>query len=199
MPNFFRIRFLALAVVLTLSGCGYAFQGSGSVLPADVRSVYVPIVENNSTEIGLNAMLTEAIRDRFERFGVVRVVEDMNDADAVLRARILRVKKGTASVTSGTDTALQQDLVMTVAAELRRVTGPVLWRASDLTVSKSIGATSGAVVTSSADFASGGLGAGDVDQLDSREVSRGQEAEAMQQLAEDTAKRIYDEAVAPDF
>ena len=133
---------------------------------------------------------------------MVTVVDDVGDADAVLKARILKVSRNTGSVTSRTDTALQLDTTVKVAAELRRVTGPVLWRDMNLSVSKSFGAERSVVVTSSPDFAGNSLGAGDLTQLSqggSREIARGQEEEAFSAIADETARIVYDNAVAPDF
>lgn len=187
------------AVVLLVSGCGYEFQGSGSVLPADVKRVYIPIAENNSTEPALALLVTEAVRDRFERFGVVSIVDEQKDADAILQAKVLKVKHDTNTVSGRADTALQQNTTLSLAAELRRVSGPVLWRNPNLSVTKVFGSTAGSVVTTSADFAGSGLSSSDIGSLDSRELARGQEQQALSDLADLAARRIYDDAVAPDF
>jgi len=193
------IKVLMAICLSTLIGCGYGFQGSGSVLPPDVKRVYIPMAENNTSEPGLSLLLSEALRDQFERYGVLSVVSDSESADAVLRAKILKLRRETRTVTSNTDTALQLMTIMTVAAELRRVSGPVLWRNSGLSASKAFGTSSDVVVTSSAEFAGGNLGAGDLSALDTREISRGQEKEAIADLTEQVARRVYDEAVAPEF
>lgn len=182
-----------------LTGCGYTFRGSGSVLPEDVKNVYIPLAENNSSEAGLSNTVTEALRDTFERYGVLRVVEDESAADAILKTRITRVKRATDTVTSATDSALQLATTITLSSELRRVTGPLLYRNPNVSVSETFGTQSDVVVTTSADFAGGNLNAGDLDALNTREVTRGQEEEAIIELAEKAANRIYDEAVAPDF
>jgi outer membrane lipopolysaccharide assembly protein LptE/RlpB len=194
-----RIMVLLVGLALCLGGCGYTFQGGGTVLPPDVRRVSIPLVENNSPEAGLSAVVTEALRDQFERYGVLTVVEDGSEADAILRTRIVKVIRESRTSTSETDTALQFDTVLTLAAELQRVTGPVLWRDNNIQVSRAFGSTSGVVVTSSADFAAGSIGGSDLGSLESREVARGQEQDALRALAEQAARQIYDEAVAPDF
>lgn len=194
--------FFAAMLFLSFSqvtGCGYAFTGAGSVLPPDVKKVYIPLAENNSTELGLADVVTEALREQFDSYGVVTVVDSQNDADAVLRTTITSVKRATRSTTSNTDAALQLDTRLALSAELVRVTGPVLWRDSDITVTKSFGGDRSVVITSSSDFASGSIGAADIATLDPREVARGQEQEVLNTLAEDAARKIYDDAVAPDF
>jgi len=190
---------IAAAVLVGLTGCGYTFSGGGSVLPPDVKKVAIPLVDNSSTETGLSTVVTEALRDQFERFGVLTVVEESGDADAVLNARILRVQRATSAVAAQSDSQLQRDTTMTMAAELRRTDGPVLWRTTKLVVTKPVATSSDVVVTSSVDFAGGTIGAADLRGLDSREVSRGQDQEALASLAEQAARMIYDQAVAPDF
>jgi outer membrane lipopolysaccharide assembly protein LptE/RlpB len=193
------MRAFAVAILVLVSGCGYTFRGTGTVLPADVRKIYIPLVENNSTELGLSDTVTEALREQFDSYGVVTVVDKQSEADAVLRVTVTQVKRSTRSVTSATNAALQLDTKMSLGAELRRVTGAVLWRDNDVSVSKSFGGDSRVVVTSSADFATQSLGAGNITNLDPREVTRGQEQEVLRLLAEDAARQVYDQSVAPDF
>ena len=188
-----------LFITCTLCSCGYTFQGSGSVLPPDVKVIAIPLVQNASTEAGLTNVVTESLQDRFERFGVVTVVDDPNEADATLKVRITKVTRNQRTSTSTTDQQLQLDTVLTLAAELRRTSGAVLWRDNNISVSKAFGTTSGVVVTTSPDFASGTLGAADLGSLDDREVSRGQEQDALRALSDEAASQIYDSAVAPDF
>jgi outer membrane lipopolysaccharide assembly protein LptE/RlpB len=192
-----RVSMLALSMLLV--GCGYTFRGSESALPPDVRNIYIPTVENNSTKLGLSTIMTEAIRDEFDSYGTVTVVESQNEADAVLKVRILSVLENTGSTRSGTNTALQMQTTVTLSGELRRITGPVLWRSNAIQATQTFGADSSVVVTSSLDFAGGPSAAGDLAGLSSREVSRGQEANALSSLAANAARQIYDKSVAPDF
>jgi outer membrane lipopolysaccharide assembly protein LptE/RlpB len=193
------VRTISVLTLLICGGCGYTLQGSGSILPPDVKVVAIPIVENNTTEPSLTALMTEALRDRFERFGVVSVVDEIRDADAVLQARILGVSRKSRSVTSRTSTALQYDTTITVSAVLKKVSGQVLWRSPSMSVARSYGATSDVVITTSADFSGSTLDSDDLAGLDTREISRGQEQEALSLLSEEVARKIYDESVAPDF
>jgi hypothetical protein len=164
-----------------------------------VKKIYVPQAENGSTKLGLALVVTEAVRDEFDSYGTVSVVDSQNEADAILKVRVIDVKETTSAVRSGTNTALQMQTTMYLTGELRRVTGPVLWRDNAIIVTKTFGADSTVVVTSSLDFAGGSIGAGDLSGLSSREVSRGQEASALRSLSEDAARMMYDKAVAPSF
>lgn len=190
--------FMVFAAVLT-SGCGYQFRGSESALPPDVRTVYIPRVTNESTEAQVDTLLTEALSDEFERYGVLTVVERASEADATLDVTIRSVVQERGATTSNTDIALQMFTVMTVQAELRRRNGALLWKGDNIRVSQSFGAQSGVVVTSSADFASGTMGSADFSNLSDREVSRGQEQQALENLSIEVAQRIYSESVIPEF
>ena len=189
----------AIIVGLVASGCGYTFRGSESALPPDVKKIYIPQVENNSTKLGLSTIVTEAIRDEFDSYGTVSVVDSQGEADAVLKVRILNLKENTGATRSGSNTALQMQTTISLSGELRRVTGPILWRDNAIQATQSFGADSSVVVTSSLDFAGGPSAAGDLAGLSGREVSRGQEANALSTLASNVARQLYDKAIAPDF
>lgn len=197
MHSFYRC--VAVLVLSTLCSCGYTFQGGGSVLPPDIKQVYVPPVDNLTTDSSLTTLVTEALQDRFERFGVLQVVDEPQLADAILRARVLRLTRDTRAVTSATDTARTLDARLVMAAELRRPNGMVLWRNPNIQVVSSFASTADTVVTTSPDFFGGGLAAPEIGGLETRELARDQEQEAVNQLVEEAARRIYQDAVAPDF
>jgi outer membrane lipopolysaccharide assembly protein LptE/RlpB len=188
-----------VVVAVSVSSCGYAFRGAGSVLPADVKNIYIPRVENASTELGLADIVTESLREEFDSYGTVSVVEKQGEADAILKVVINEVKNTTSTVDPTTNTALQMDTTMLLGGELRRTTGQVLWRENNIKVTKGYAANQNVVVTSSADFASGSISSSDLASLSSRDISRGQEAQALTSLASDAARMVYDKAVAPDF
>ncbi len=193
----------ALTLALTtLVGCGYTLQGSGSVLPQDIKSVYSPLADNETTEPGLGQRFTEVLRSRFERYGVVKVVERSQEADAILVAKILNLDSRIRGVKGDTDTALESDLVMTISAELRRKNGQLLYRNASLQATEEVAGVSDVVVTSSSSFAQGDVGASTLGALSAdgnREVARGQEEQALDDLMEETSRKLYVEAVAADF
>jgi hypothetical protein len=156
-------------------------------------------VENNTTQLGLAQVVGEALQEQFDRYGVITVVAKQSEADAILKVKIADLQRTTRATQSNTDVALAQESALTLTAELQRVTGEVLWRDTAIKVNRGFGTTSGSVVTSSADFAGGSIGAGDLTNLSAREISRGQEQEVLVRLAEDAALFIYNNAVSPDF
>ena len=63
------------------SGCGYALAGRGSFLPAYIRVVAIPQLENASTFFQAEQVLTEKIRSEFIGRGKYTVVPDVTGAD----------------------------------------------------------------------------------------------------------------------
>lgn len=193
------MRLIALLSICFTLSCGYTFQGAGSTLPPSIKTVYIDNVVNNTTKTGLGYTLTEALKDRFDRYGTITVLDNDLQADSVLKTEIVSVDEETRSVTSGTDNALQLETIMTVYSELRSATGQLLWKEKSLKVSKVFGTSQDSVVTSSAAFSSSGLNQSDLNSLDSREISRGQEAEVLEEMTEKIAKKVYESAVLPEF
>jgi outer membrane lipopolysaccharide assembly protein LptE/RlpB len=192
-------RLMILAMCVFLNACGYTLQGSGTVLPPDVKAIYIPQVQNNSTELGLSDIVTEALREQFDSYGVVMVVDRQSLADAVLNVKIQNVTRTTRTVLGTNDTATQMETTMVLEGELRRTTGPLLWRSNMIRVAQGVGTDRSAVVTSSAAFASGSISSTDLQNLSSREITRSQENEILPNLATEAARKIYDGSVAPDF
>ncbi|HLG55493.1 MAG TPA: LptE family protein [Vicinamibacterales bacterium] len=79
---------LLLALLLTSSGCGYALAGRGSFLPDYIKIVGIPQLENHSTFLQVEQVLTEKIRTEFIGRGKYRIVAEASGSDAVLSGEI---------------------------------------------------------------------------------------------------------------
>jgi hypothetical protein len=81
MPFRFVVAPAFLALNLLLSGCaGYKV---GSMLPGDVKTVYVPTFVNKTSEPRLEFETTQAVIKQFQLDGSLKVVSEA-DADAIL-------------------------------------------------------------------------------------------------------------------
>jgi hypothetical protein len=78
---------IALLAVCT-SGCGYALAGRGSFLPADIRVVGIPQLQNQSTFFNVEQVLTEKVRAEFIGRGKYQVVPDATSVDALLTGAV---------------------------------------------------------------------------------------------------------------
>jgi hypothetical protein len=181
------------------SGCGYTLRGTGSVLPPDVKLIAIPDVVNRTNESNLGRFLTESLREQFGRYGAVRVTDDVNEADATLNVKIVQLKSISQSSNAVTDVAQQLSTTLFASGQLIKKDKSTLWSNPMLTVTQTYGNTSGAVITSTTQFIESGLNAGDISALNQREVTRSQEQQAFNALAQQVATKIYEEAVAPEF
>jgi hypothetical protein len=81
---------VALAVWLAIvsAGCGYALAGRGSFLPADLRTVGIPMIQNRTPFLQVEQTLTQKVREEFIGRGKYEVLLVEAGADAVLSAEI---------------------------------------------------------------------------------------------------------------
>lgn len=73
-----------LLAALLLTGCGYTTRGH---LPADVKTVAVPMLANRTTKPAVETDMTRALADAFATDGRLRVVS-RDAADAVLEGEV---------------------------------------------------------------------------------------------------------------
>ncbi len=79
---------LLLAVAVFCTGCGYHVAGRGSRLPASLKTIAVPTLENRTSRYRIEQRLTEAVVRELLARTSYRVVSDPAAADAVLRGQI---------------------------------------------------------------------------------------------------------------
>lgn len=78
-----------LALVVSFYGCGYSLVGTGSsALPPTVKTVYVPTFINDTTVVGLEQRLTDAVIRELSARGRLKPVSDRAAADAELSGRL---------------------------------------------------------------------------------------------------------------
>jgi len=82
-----KIVVLAAACVLAAQ-CGYRLRGTGTFLPPGIKTVSVPMFKNFSTRYDLDVTLTQGVIDEFVARGKVEVIDDAENADAVLVGEI---------------------------------------------------------------------------------------------------------------
>ena len=79
---------LAGAIGLGQPGCGYRLEGSGVLLPKHIRRIAVPVFQNKTFQRDLETDVTNAIIRELDRRGGVELVNDVTQADAVLRGTL---------------------------------------------------------------------------------------------------------------
>lgn len=84
VPKLIFVSFLAWLP----AGCGYHIAGRSTILPANVRTIAIPALENRTNQYRLEQRLTAALVREFLARTSYRIVSEPKQADAILRGRI---------------------------------------------------------------------------------------------------------------
>ncbi len=119
--------------LMVFSSCGYGFVGSGS-FPADVKSVCIAILENRTSETGVENILTNDLIYEVTRANKVTLAS-RDKADALLSGVIKSMNIETISRT-GTHSPLERRVRVAVDLKLTSPDGRVIWSARDISANE---------------------------------------------------------------
>lgn len=118
---------LLLTAAIVAAGCGYGFRGTVSYLPPELKTVAIPYLNNDTSEAGLETVITDALIREFNRSKLLRL-EDEAHADLILRGQIVFVGSGAVAY-QNTQTALQRRVEVAVNMDLVRTDNrKIIWR-----------------------------------------------------------------------
>ncbi len=120
---------LLLLICLLLPSCGYRFSGGGR-LPGGVESLSVLMLENRTAEVGIQTQLNSDIIYEVTRRDSSRIARSEN-ADALLSG-VVKTIQDTDIAHTGTSTASQRRVTLTVDMKLERPDGTLLWSRNGL-------------------------------------------------------------------
>ena len=104
---------LAGLALLAVTGCGYHTLGAATHLPADVRTLAVPVFATRTEAYHTEALMTNAVIREFAARTRLRVTPDSRDSsDAVLRGTILT--QAVTPLTYNTNTQQSSSYLITV-------------------------------------------------------------------------------------
>jgi hypothetical protein len=118
---------LLLTTMLLTASCGYHFTGEGPGPRPGLRTVAIPVFENNTSEPDLGSIFTGALRREFITKGHLQVVP-MDQAEAIFRGRVTTIYSSAVAHREAEET-IQNRLYVTL--EIRCVDahdGKVLWQ-----------------------------------------------------------------------
>ncbi len=73
---------------MTFFSCGfYSLAGS---IPSHIKSISIPLMENQTAEFGLAESITDGIIDQFNGAGIL-LLEDSDAANSILSGKIIKV------------------------------------------------------------------------------------------------------------
>jgi hypothetical protein len=120
-------HWLALLVLVPLSGCGYSLAGRGSFLPDYIRVVGIPQFVNNTPVFDIERRITERVRSEFIGRGKYKVEPSREGVDALLLGEVSSITITPAAFNTQQQ-ATRYALVVTAKIEFRDVKADkVLW------------------------------------------------------------------------
>lgn len=187
---------LALVLLSAVLGCGYGFSSRGEGFPKDVRTVFIEPFVNRSRIVGIEAELASALKSEFHRRGELRVVDRLDQADAILSGVVRSVDDRVIAVNKE-DEALQFEVSLVADVSLRRRSpDEILWRTQGAKSSEIYSGSRGAVVTTSSEFKSGTLNASDLPRFTDIQLTESLKQEAREEItgkfARDLHQRLMD-------
>jgi hypothetical protein len=186
-------KFLAIQIcVLALAaGCGYQFTGRGAAFPSDVRTVFVDPLVNRTKEVGIDREMTMALRTEINRKGLLRVVDRLEDADAILSGVIRNFDSRVVGVNRH-DEALQYEYVLVIDLNLRRrAPDELLWRTQGARFIDQYAGSRAAVVTTSPESRALGYQSPDLRRFTDVQLTETQKDEARSRLVESAAHDLH--------
>ena len=133
-----------IGLIIFLSGlvwmsCGYRFAGGGK-FPGNVKNLFVDILENRTSETGIeNTFTNDLIYEITRRKKVALTTSDR--ADAVLSGTIKALAIETIS-RRGTLTSLERRVTITVGLQLTQSDGEIIWSAQNVSENEEYDVTS---------------------------------------------------------
>jgi hypothetical protein len=178
------------AALFAMFGCGYQLSGDSTFLPKDIRTIYIEPFINRSRDVGVDKEISTALRGEFYRRGQLRVVDEMEQADAILTGVVASLESHAASVNRFAE-VLQYESVLVVDVTLRRrQPDEIIWQSPGLRLSQFYNGERGAVVSTSSAFQTGTINSSAVRQLTDIQLTEGENRQTRTQLMEKFAVQL---------
>ncbi|MBI1983632.1 MAG: LptE family protein [Acidobacteria bacterium] len=113
------LALLTCCLVVLLTSCGYRVAGRGDRLPPDIKTIAVPIFENETPRFRIEQRIASAVTREFIERTKFRITPDPAGADAVLRGTIKEVRSGV--ITFDLETGRATSLQIQVLADVKLV------------------------------------------------------------------------------
>jgi hypothetical protein len=156
-----------------------------------VHTVYVETFLNRTRDVGMEHEITTALRSEIYRRGQLQVVDQAEQADAILSGVVRTFDSATASV-NRQDEVLQYETTMTVDVTFRRrEPDEIIWRGQGMRLSELHSGSRAAVVTTSSAFRTGTLNTADVRRMTDIQLTETENRRVRDELIERFARELH--------
>ena len=185
------VLLLGILLVLAGIGCGYHFSGRGEGFPKDVKTVYVASFVNRSRDIGIEREIATALRSEFRRQGQLRVVDEVDQADAILSGVVRSLNSRVVSVNRFAEVLQYEITLVTDLSLRRRAPDEIIWQTKNSRHTMLHSGSRGAVVTTSSEFKTGTLNTRDVGRFTDVQLTETLSNEAKEKLMVRYARELH--------
>mgnify|MGYP001817612853 FL=1 len=133
------VVFLVVFLV-PITSCGYRFTGN-EVLPRGVERLFIQLLDNKTTEPGIDIVVTNELKNEFIR-KYRGILVDRETAEAILSGAVVGIRTETVA-RKGALTALERSVSMTVDLKLKTTGNERIWFARGITRSDTYAVVSG--------------------------------------------------------
>ena len=136
--------FAMIGASIIFSGCSYRFSGTGS-LPSGITQIYVSIIENKTTEAGIENYLTNDLINEF----ILRkkeVLSRQDDAEGILSGSIENVREMPIAHSSQSKST-ERRVFMGVTLNLVDAKGKTVWTVNGINANQAYKVTDDKTVT----------------------------------------------------
>jgi hypothetical protein len=120
---FKRIKLLLLSFTIIIAGCSYSFKGS---LPSHIKTVAVPLFDDNTAYPGIREDLTNGLIDEFIADNSLKIAPE-SQADLIISGVITSIRQR-ASMLAGGETVQEYQVYVNVRVKCEDLrNNKVLW------------------------------------------------------------------------
>lgn len=113
----------AIILFLTISSCGpYSFSGTTLT---DIKSIYVPVLDNQTIEYGISEELTDKITTALVADNTLKVV-GIDAADAYISGQVISYKRSSETYNKE-DQVSEYRVDITVSVKFSKADGSLVW------------------------------------------------------------------------
>lgn len=182
---------ISAGMILGAIGCGYHFAGQSPLFSKDIRRIYVEPFITRTRDVGIEQELTSALRSEFYRRGELKLVDQLDQADAIVSGVIRSLDSRVASV-NRKDEVLQWESVMVLDVSLRRrEPNEILWRGPGTRLTQIFSGSRAAVVTTSSEFRTGTVNPLDIRRMTDIQLTQSEAQRARAELVEGFAQQLH--------
>ena len=146
MTFFSKIKYTILLIGLlpVLWGCSYRFSGTGS-LPSGVTRIYVSVIENKTSEAGIERYITDDLINEF----ILRrkdVLSRQEEAEGVLSGSIDSIQNTTIAHSSQS-ISTQRRVILGITLKLVDQKGKIIWAVNGINANQAYNVTDDKTLT----------------------------------------------------